>query len=213
MKKILITSLLALAATTSSFATVKAGKFGMGFAYSGNFGLMNTNKNNGAIKMDMPTVNAIYHVTDMIGVALNVGFYTTSYEDKSGLNAAGNGTKREYSTTAWGLGLEVPIYLAKLNMLHLYVAPGLGYVPVSTKQTDTTIAGTTTTVTETKNTSNYLTIYGALGLQIPINDQLHAFGRTTIGYGSGSYNNGIADSKDSYFGIQSWSVGALFYFN
>ena len=213
MKKTVLA--LALIASTSAFADVKAGKFGMGFAYSGNFGVVNTN-NKAAASVGMPQVNAMYHITDMIAVAANLGFYTTNYKDKSGLNAAGNGTWDEYSTTAWAVGLEIPLYLAKFNLLNFYVAPGGGYIPYKQTQTRTDIAGgvsTTRAGYPTTSTANYWSIYGVIGLQIAINEQLHAFGRTTIGYASGTYNSGLQDSTDSYFGLQSWSVGALFYFN
>lgn len=215
MKKTVLA--LALIASTSSFADVKGGKFGMGFSYAGvnSLGVFTTN-NSGNVGTSMPTVNVQYHITDMIAVAANVGFYTTNWKDKQTLTAAGNGTWDEYSKTAWAAGLEVPLYLAKFNLLNFYVAPGFGYTPTKTTQTKTDV---TAGVSQTRNgypvtsTSNYLSIYGVIGLQVAINEQLHAFGRTSIGYASGTYNGGAQDSTDSYFGLQSWAVGALFYFN
>jgi hypothetical protein len=59
----------------------------------------------------------------------------------------------------------------------------------------------------------------ALGLQVPINDQFHVFGKTTIGWASGTTNPDTKanpsqpDDKSTYFGLQSWAVGAIFYFN
>lgn len=220
MKKLVLG--LALVASTSVFADVKAGKFGMGFAFSGNYGLLNTNQQ-APLGTTMPSINALYHITDMIAVAANVGFYTTSYKDKSGLDSAGaNGTLREYSRTAWGVGIEVPFYLMKFNLLNFYVAPGAGFTPTKTTTTTTNfVAGTSATAGSSPSiaTNTYLSIYAAVGLQVAINDQLHAFGRTTIGYASGTYNTtnnsntASPDSSDTYFGLQSWSVGALFYFN
>ena len=103
--------------------------------------------------------------------------------------------------------------MAKFNLLNFYVAPGVGYAPAKTTTNTTVVAGGTSVTTTTTSTSNYLSVYGVIGLQVAINDQLHAFGRTSIGYASGTYNGGNADSTDSYFGLQSWAVGALFYFN
>ena len=214
MKKILLASLLALAATTSSFGAVKDGKFGIDFSFAGSLGLW-TGANNGQASAPtfngMPAVGLRYHITDMIAVAPSLGFYTASGTDNNI-----NGSKRETSLTAWGLGLEVPIYLLKLNALDFYVAPGMGYASSSSTEKNTTAAGV---VTEGTKTGNHLSLFAAIGLQIPINDQLHAFGKTTIGYASAttnpsnSFTNNDVDDKSTYFGLQSWAVGAIFYFN
>lgn len=220
MKKIPL--IITLIATTSAFAEVKAGKFGMGFSFSGNLGLLQTNKNTAGVSVGMPTINALYHITDMLAVAASVGFYATTYKDKTGLDStSANGTLREYSMTAWGMGLEVPFYLPKFKLLYLYLAPGIGYTPTMTTTTTTNYAAgiaTSAPASPSYATTNYLSVYAAIGLQIPINDQLHAFGRTTIGYATGTYNSSTAmtvlpDSTDTYFGLQSWAVGAIFYFN
>lgn len=218
MKKLII--VLTLIAATNVFATVKGGKFGMGFSYTNNqsLGVFNTNTRS-AIGASMPTVNAVFHITDMIGVAANIGFYTTNYKDKSSISpTTGYGTWNEYSTTAWAIGLEIPLYLAKFTLLHFYVAPGFSIAPGKTTTTTTVITAAGSTTGTATSTTSYLAIYGVIGLQIPINDQFHAFGRTTIGYASGTYGGSNAagsyvDSTDSYFGLQSWSVGGLFYFN
>jgi len=215
MKKILITSLLAFAATTSSFATVKAGKFGMDFMYAGAIGQWQTKGATNPGVPDfagMPGVGFRYHITDMIAVAPSLGFYTAS-----GTDNAANGDKSEYTATGWGLGLEVPIYLLKLNALDFYVAPGVGYNSISTSRKNTFANGNPTT--ESGTSGGYLSLFAAVGLQIPINDQLHVFGKTTIGYATGTTNPDTKanpsqpDDKSTYFGLQSWAVGAIFYFN
>jgi hypothetical protein len=219
MKKILIRSLLAFAATTSSFANVKAGKFGMDFSFAGSLGLWTLGTDGSATPPNfngMPTVGLRYHITDMIAVAPSVGFYTASGTDNRNDTLPGAIKTRETSVTAWGIGLEIPIYLAKFNVLDFYVAPGVGFTPTSTTTKDTRVNGTTTESNETKS---YLSIFAAIGLQIPINDQLHAFGKTTLGYASGTTNPDTKanpsepDDKSTYFGLQSWAVGAIFYFN
>jgi len=220
MKKILITSLFALAATTSSFGAVKAGKFGMDFSFADSLGLWTLGTNGSASAPTFngtPTVGLRYHITDMIAVAPSVGFYTASGTDNQNVTAPPTAIKTtETSVTAWGIGLEIPIYLAKFNVLDFYVAPGVGFTPTSTTTKNTQVDGTTT---ESKRTGSYLSIFAAIGLQIPINDQLHAFGKTTLGYASGTTNPDTnanpsePDDKSTYFGLQSWAVGAIFYFN
>lgn len=220
MNKIILA--LTLIASGGIFADITGGKFGMGFSFTNNqaLGVFNTNRL-GPIGATAPTVNLQYHITDMFAVAANVGFYTTSFKDKSGLDTTGaNGQLREYQTTGWAIGLEIPIFLAKFNLLNFYIAPGFSYTPTKSTLT-TTGLGTTTTPTSSPltSTNSFLSVFAVMGLQIAINDQLHAFGRTTIGYAAGTYNstNGTntapPDSTDSYFGFQSWSIGALFYFN
>lgn len=213
MKKIIIATALMLAATTSSFANVKAGKFGMDFSYAGSLGLWTTGISGSPslTSNGTPTVGFRYHVTDMIAIAPSVGFATASGTDNNF-----SGAKTERSTTTWGVGLEVPLYLAKFTAMDFYVAPGVGFTPTSTTTKNTTAAGV---VTEGKSTGSFLSLYAAIGLQIPINDQLHVFGKTTIGYASGTTNPDTnsnpadVDDKTSYFGLQSWAVGAIFYFN
>jgi len=215
MKKIIIASALMLAATTSSFGAVKAGKFGMDFSFAGSLGLWTTS-NNGAANMPtfngMPTVGFRYHITDMIAIAPSLGFASVS-----GTNNNVNGNKTENSGSQWGLGLEIPIYLLKLNALDFYVAPGVGYTSQSSTSKTTFASGATPT--ESESTGSFLSLFAAIGLQIPINDQLHAFGKTTIGYASGTTNPdkksnpSDVDDKSSYFGVQSFAVGAIFYFN
>jgi hypothetical protein len=46
----------------------------------------------------------------------------------------------EQTKTGWALGLEIPIYLLKLNALDFFVAPGFGYTPVTTTTKTTTPA-------------------------------------------------------------------------
>jgi len=152
----------------------------------------------------------------MIAVAPSVGFVTASGTDNTNNTLAAQTKTTERSVTAWGLGLEIPLYLLKLNALDFYVAPGIGYTPTATTTKTTTVGGT---VTEGKSTGSYLSVFAAIGLQIPINDQLHAFGKTTIGYSMGTTNPDTnanpadVDDKSTYFGLQSWAVGAIFYFN
>jgi hypothetical protein len=107
--------------------------------------------------------------------------------------------------------------LLKLNVLDFYVAPGVGYNSISTTRKNTFASGAAST--ESGTSGGHLSVFAAVGLQIPINDQLHVFGKTTIGYASGTTNPNTkanpsqADDKSTYFGIQSWTVGAIFYFN
>jgi hypothetical protein len=216
MKKIAF--VLALMASSSAFAAVKGGKFGMDFGFGETLGLWTLGSNGTAQTPSfngMPTVGFRYHIIDMVAVNVSGGFATGS-----GTNNNVSGAKTENSFTAWGIGLEVPIYLLKLNLMDFYVAPGFGFTPMSIKSKTTNAAGTVTN--ETTDSRSYMSFYAAVGLQIPINDQLHAFGKTTIGYATGTTNPntnanatnaGDTDDKHTYFGLQSWSVGAIFYFN
>jgi hypothetical protein len=217
MKKTVL--MLAFLASSSAFANVKGGKFGMDFSFAGSLGLWQTG-NNGSANIPtfngMPTVGFRYHITDMIAIAPSVGFWTATGTNNTNSTLAAQTKSTETSTTAWGLGLEIPIYLLKLNLLDFYVAPGIGYTPTSTTTKVTRVDGLST---EGKSTGAYLSVFAAIGLQVPINDQLHAFGKTTIGYASGTTNPDTnstpadVDDKSTYFGLQSWAVGAIFYFN
>ena len=217
MKKTVLA--LALVATTGAFANVKGGKFGMDFSFAGSLGLWTTGTNGNAglpTFNGMPTVGFRYHITDMIAVAPSVGFVMANGTNNTNNTAAAAVKSTEESLTAWGIGLEIPLYLLKLNALDFYVAPGVGYTPVSTTTKTTTVGGVTT---EGKETAAYFSVFAAIGLQIPINEQLHAFGKTTIGYATGTTNPDTnanpadVDDKSTYFGLQSFAVGAIFYFN
>ncbi|AFM14459.1 outer membrane beta-barrel protein [Turneriella parva] len=220
MKKIIFASALMLAATTSSFGAVKAGKFGMDFSFAGSLGTWTTRSMNdgpGAPNFGgMPTVGLRYHLTDMIAIAPSVGFYTATTTDNTNNTIATQTKTTEVSRTAWGFGLEIPLYLVKLNAMDLYIAPGVGFAPTSATTKTTRVDGLTT---EGKSTGSYISVFAALGLQVPINDQFHVFGKTTVGWASGTTNPDTnsnpadVDDKSTYFGLQSWAVGAIFYFN
>lgn len=84
MKKTVIA--LALIASTSAFADVKGGKFGMGFSYAGSWGATLTTANTGVssapgnasspINASMPTLNAQYHITDLIASRRQIWDFT-----------------------------------------------------------------------------------------------------------------------------------------
>lgn len=207
--------LICVLCSTGLFAEIKGGKFAVGFAYAGNIGPVNTN-NKSPVTMNMPTVNVLYHFTETIGLAASAGFYMTNYKDKSGLNTSGYGTWDEYQTIAWGASVEVPFYLARWNALRFYLAPGGSYTPARTTQnrTDVSAAGATTRAGyPVSSTNHYVSGYAAIGLQLEITEQLHLLGRTTVGYAMGIYTGANQDSSEMYIGLQSWSLGALFYFN
>lgn len=86
-----------------------------------------------------------------------------------------------------------------MNLLDLYVAPGVAYG---------------------SNGSNYtnIGISASLGVQVAVNDQLHFFGEMGLGYNSttnSAYTSGVATGSQttSGFGTARGAVGVLFYFN
>lgn len=117
MKKILITSLLALAATTSSFAAVKGGKFGANFSYSAS----------------TPTFGVWWHLTDMIALTPSIGW----------TNKTTTSTGTETNTNEITFGLGLPIYLANFKALDLFVAPDFAFTTTSSKTTTAGVSGST----------------------------------------------------------------------
>ncbi|HMY11298.1 MAG TPA: hypothetical protein PKC74_06730, partial [Turneriella sp.] len=108
MKKILITSLLALAATTSSFAAVKSGKIGVDFATNSSTGITNGNGNN-----TPQSLGVWWHVTDMIAIRPSLAYSTSTTTTET----PATNTKNSVTTNSFGVGISVPIYLAKMNLL------------------------------------------------------------------------------------------------
>ncbi|MFO1526187.1 MAG: hypothetical protein U1F16_09465 [Turneriella sp.] len=133
MKKTVLA--LALVATTGAFANVVLWKIWYGFQLCRFIGPLTTGTNGNAglpTFNGMPTVGFRYHITDMIAVAPSVGFVMANGTNNTNNTTAGSVLSTEKSVTAWGIGLEIPLYLLKLNMLDFYIAPGVGYTPIST---------------------------------------------------------------------------------
>ncbi len=171
MKKIFLG--LAFIASTSVFASVKGGKIGVNFSYAG------TAKSFGAW----------WHITDMIAITPSVG-YTTETVTTTG----------DTTTSNLIFGLGVPIYLAKFNILDMYVAPSASYTSTTTKTT----AGSAT--------GSSLNFAASLGLQAALLDQVHIFGELGFGYTSED-KGGTTTNKTTTLGTTRTAVGVIFYFN
>ncbi len=188
MKKIIIASALMLAATTSSFGAVKGGKIGVDFAYNGGIS---------ALALNGTAVGVWWHLTDTIALRPGVGFTsgtTTSTNTTTGVST-------ETKVSQFNFHVSLPIYLAKLNLVDLYVAPEFSY------------ASTSTTVGATSVSGSGLGVAAALGLQVAINDQLHIFGELGGGYTSTEGTSGTTQTKVSGITTARTAVGAIFYFN
>lgn len=215
MLKALIAVTLMLS-TGSIFAAVRAGKFGASFAFNGAIGGGNTgaglwNASGAAVPSfsAMPTLGLMWHIADRVAIAPQVGYFSASFKNN---NTAGI-KEKETTFTGLALALELPIYLINVYALDFYIAPGVGYTPVTTTTKSTTVAGT---VSEVSGKDSYTSYYAAFGLQLSLHENLHVFFKTTFGYLQGTSNSGQAGANDdtlSYVGLQRWAVGAIAYFN
>ena len=196
---------LALIASTSAFADVKGGKVGMHFQYGSN----------------ISSIGVWWHIVDMIAINPYVGYNSASDKYTNITNATygcstTNQCTRTNSVSTLAFGIDVPIYLAKLNAVNLFVAPGFSY---SSKTSSDKYEPATGASTETKGTTPTISFGLALGLQIPILEQLHVFGKAGVDYSITSYDNsGVASAsgnadKSTSLTTTRYSVGALFYFN
>ncbi|MBS0618760.1 MAG: outer membrane beta-barrel protein [Spirochaetes bacterium] len=190
MKKILIAAAVTMAATTASFGAVKGNKIGLDFSMSSTLATLTTpNINNGSGSTS--SVGVWWHVTDMIALRPSIAYSSTTTTVQ---NTVTN-TNLSTTTNTFGVGLSVPIYLAKMNLLDLYVAPGVSYG---------------------SNGSNFtnLGISASLGLQVAVNDQLHFFGEMGLGYNSNTdKSTANQTTTTSSFGTARGAVGVIFYFN
>ena len=184
MKKILITSLLALAATTSSFGAVKGGKIGVDFSTAGTTGVYDG-------RNTTQSLGVWWHVTDMIAIRPSIAYSSST----TTVEVTTPSSKTSTTTNTFGVGISVPIYLAKMNLLDLYVAPAFSYG---------------------SNGSNYSGIDAAvsLGLQVAVNDQLQFFGEMGLGYRNQTDKVTAGTTvTTSGFGTARGAVGVIFYFN
>lgn len=217
MRKLKVLLALALVFSTGSiFAAVRAGKFGASFAFNGAIGGGNTgaglwNASGAAVPSfsAMPTLGLIWHVADRVAIAPQVGYFSASFKNN---NTAGI-KEKETTFTGLALALELPIYLINVDALDFYIAPGVGYTPVTTTTKTTTTAGS---VSEVNGKDSYMSYYAAFGLQLALHENLHIFFKTTFGYLKGTSNSGATGASDdslNYVGMQRWAVGAIAYFN
>jgi hypothetical protein len=178
MKKLFLG--LAFIASTSVFASVKGGKLGVNFSYAAS----------------TPSFGAWWHITDMIAITPSVGYTnkTTTY------------SASETASSDLVFGIGVPIYLAKFNILDMYVSPAFSYTTSSTK--------TTTAAGSASGTSSALGFSASLGLQVALNDQIHFFGELGFGYSKNDPGSTTATTgPTTTIGTTRTAVGAIFYFN
>lgn len=213
MKKII--PILFLITGAEILAADKAGKLGSEFSYSGSIGIFQSASGT-APYTGVPGLSLWYHFTERFGIALRTGYYSTNYE---AVNSPGTTyeARSKNTVSSFGVSIEVPIYVAKLNLVELYLAPAVGYT-FSTVYSKSTYATSPNSTLETKYINEYLSAFGVVGLQVPLLDQLHILARTTFGYIYGDTNQDAlyqsnSYTKNSYFGFQSWSLGAIIYFN
>ena len=198
MKKLVLG--LALVASTSVFATgVKGGKIGVNFQYSGT----------------MPSLGAWWHIVDMVAINPYVGYgFSSEKTTYTGGLLAGCGTATCTNTDKSNnlvLGIDVPIYLAQFNALNFFVAPGFSYTSSGGSNVyENTTAGTSSTVEKGSSPKLNFGLYA--GLQIPILEQLHVFGKAGFDFGITSNSNNSTYSKTE-FTTTRYSIGAIFYFN
>lgn len=192
--------------TSGIYADVSSGKFGANFQY-GN------------------TINSIgvwYHIFDAIAVSPFVGYSTTTTVVKNstfaGLGCGALDCTVTTKTNDWNFGIEVPIYVAKLKAMHFFLSPLASYgISNGTTKGENASTGRTG---ENENASSKLLTFGIYaGLQIPVLDQLHLFGRGGFEYAirsttPASNSPGATYADKTYsFGSGRYSIGAIFYFN
>jgi hypothetical protein len=188
MKKIALA--LCLVASSSVFANVKGGKIGVDFSMSSTLSTLTTpsvQNGNGTTQ----SLGVWWHLTDMIALRPSVAYSSTTTTVE---NTATN-TKASATTNTFGAGIAVPIYLTKMNLLDLYVAPGFSYG---------------------SNASNYtnMSFSASLGLQVAVNDQLQFFGEAGLAYVS-TTDKATANvtTTTGTFGTARAAIGVIFYFN
>lgn len=197
MKKILIAAAVAMVATSASFGAVKGSKIGLDYSMSSSLATLTTPSinNGGTSSSSTQGVGMWWHVTDMIALRPSVAYSSTT---TTVTTSAGSGS---VTSSTFGVGLSVPIYLAKMNLLDLYVAPGISY-------------GTNAIGGSSAYTNSNLGISAMLGLQVAVNDQLHFFGEMGVGYNSQTdKSTANQTTTNNTFGTARGAVGVIFYFN
>lgn len=208
-------ALMLLFICSQVFAAEKTGKFGSEFSYGASIGTLQSSS--GAPPyIGVPGLSLWYHINDRIAITLRTGFYSANYEAVTA-QATPYESKSNTSTSSFGASVEVPIYITKFNIVELYLAPAVGY-SFSINSNKSTLASSPSSITETKYLNEFYSAFGVIGLQVPILDQLHLIGRTAFGYIYGNTNQDLlyqsnSYTKSSYFGFQSWSLGAIIYLN
>ncbi|HRP69904.1 MAG TPA: hypothetical protein PLY93_10270 [Turneriella sp.] len=188
-------------------ATVRGGRLGTEFSYGDTFGLFNAGL--GSTYNGLPSMAFWYHFTDWVAVNVRTGFYMTGGNRQDSYSSS----KENY--VSFGTSIEVPFYVARFERVHLYLAPSFGYTFnwATSSSTDELVGSD-----KSKLLDEFFSTFAVFGVQIEVMDQLHIIGRTTLGYIWGNVNQDYAYGSNrgrhlSYFGFQSWSLGAVVYFN
>jgi hypothetical protein len=213
MKKLL--PLIFLLTGPQIFGSDKAGKIGSEFSYGATIGSLQS-ASGAPPYTGVPGLSLWYHFSDRFALTLRTGFYSTNYE---AVNAPSTPyeSRSKNAISSFGASIELPIYIAKLNIVEVYIAPAFGY-SFSINSAKSTFASSPNNTIESKYLTEFYSGFGVVGLQVPVLDQLQIIGRTTFGYIYGDTNQDLlyqsnSYAKIAYFGFQSWSLGAIIYFN
>ncbi|HRP69903.1 MAG TPA: hypothetical protein PLY93_10265, partial [Turneriella sp.] len=205
--------------TTALFAdTHNAGRFGAEFSYGDTIGVLRRSNQRPAY-VSVPTLALWYHFTDSIAVNLRAGLYMTTFVREFSYGICEYSicelppTKNEL--TSYAFSIEIPFYIAQLNAVRLYLAPSAGY---NYMQTEMFYFSAASSVPEAqfKYLSEQYSVSATLGVQVALLEQLHILGRTTFGYiwtGQPPTSFINTPNQQFYLGFQSWSLGAIVYFN
>lgn len=212
MRKLLLISILFINA--SLLATLKSGKFGAEFAYGGAVGTLAAS-DYGSLYINTPGIGIWYHFSEGIAISLKLSGYFTE-NNRLYSSSSTNEARSNYQTIGGGFGLEIPFYIVNFDPVLLFIGPGGG---VNYSRSVNTITNSNGSAGYEEHTySTYFSAYAVVGLQFPLHEKLHLFGRTTLGYTGGIskqdvYYSNPSHTKNAYVGIQSWGLGIIFYLN
>ena len=209
MKKAL--SCLTLLFVSSLSAALTPGKMGAEFAYGGSVGTLATS-DLGQQYVNMPGVGFWYHFSQKVAISAKVAGFFTDLDSLYSTTSSGT-NRRNSKTLGGGLSLEVPFYIADFDPVLLFLGPGAGFNYAHT--TDTITGPNQFTI---EKYSYFISAFAVIGLQFPLHEKLHIFGRTTLGYTGGilkqgSYYDDYQHTKNAFIGLQSWGLGIVFYLN
>ncbi|MCS6983782.1 MAG: hypothetical protein NZM25_01470 [Leptospiraceae bacterium] len=143
---------------------------------------------------DVSTLGAWFHVSEKLALAPRLGF-----------SAGGGATNIQ-------IGLLIPIYLATLQRLELFLAPHVGFsIQQEERRENIPLLGQITVKSE--SSSFDLSVY--LGTQFPVTEQVHIYGMSGLGLNSRSIDpgGGVSKETETSFGTQRTALGLIFYFN
>lgn len=158
--------------------------------------------------LNQASVGGILHLTKTLAVNPYI-LYRNQEQTNNFVSEPGSGnssTYNSYKESYFGFGGFIPIYVARIEDLHIRLLPGASYAAGKLQRSQSTNSGA---VYDQSANATIVNVHLFLGLQYALNKHLHLMGE--LGFGYREYRTPFFTDRTS--NLYSGNIGIIFYLN